>query len=49
MELHCTILRIEFDMKFDIHDYDTREAGSINVYLPIVHKEIYRNIQVPDL
>ena len=25
---------------FDIHGYDTREAGSMNVYLPAVHKEI---------
>ena len=32
-----------FDMHFDIHGYDTREAGSMNVYLPAVHKEIYRN------
>ena len=31
------------DMHFDIHGYDTREAGSMNVYLPAVHKEIYRN------
>ena len=32
------------DMHFDIHGLDTREAGSMNVYLPTVHKEIYRNI-----
>ena len=25
------------DMDFDIHGYDTREAGSMNVYLPTVH------------
>ena len=31
------------DMHFDIHGYDTREAGSMNVYLPTVHKEMYRN------
>ena len=31
------------DMHFDIHGYDTREAGSKNVYLPTLHKEIYRN------
>ena len=31
------------DMHFDIHCYDTREAGSMNVYLPTVHKEIYKN------
>ena len=31
------------DMQFDIHVYNTREAGSMNVYLPAVHKEIYRN------
>ena len=31
------------DMHFDIHGYNTREAGSINVYLLAVHKEIYRN------
>ena len=31
------------DMHFDIHGYNTREAGSMNVYLPAVHKEIYRN------
>ena len=31
------------DMHFDIHGYDTREAGSMNVYLPIDHKEIYIN------
>ena len=31
------------DMHFDIHGYDTGEAGSMNVYLPAVHKEIYRN------
>ena len=30
-------------MHFDIHGYNTREAGSMNVYLPAVHKEIYRN------
>ena len=27
------------DMHFDIHGYDTREAGSMNVYLPAVHKK----------
>ena len=32
------------DMHFDIHGYDTMEAGSMNVYLPAVHKEMYRNI-----
>ena len=26
------------DMHFDIYGYDTREAGSMNVYLPTVHK-----------
>ena len=31
------------DMHFDIHGYNTREAGSMNVYLPAVHKEIYTN------
>ena len=31
------------DMHFDIHGYDTREAGSMNIDLPTVHKEIYRN------
>ena len=31
------------DMHFDIHGYDTREAGSMNVYLPAVHEEMYRN------
>ena len=31
------------DMHFDIHGYNTREAGSMNVYLPAVHKEIYSN------
>ena len=31
------------DMHFDIHGYNTKEAGSMNVYLPAVHKEIYRN------
>ena len=31
------------DMDFDIHGYDTREAGSMNVYLPTVHKEIYKS------
>ena len=31
------------DMHFDIHGYNTREAGSINVYLPTVHKEMYKN------
>ena len=30
------------DMHFDTNGYDTREAGSMNVYLPAVHKEIYR-------
>ena len=30
-------------MHFDIHGYDTREAVSMNVYLPTVHKEMYRN------
>ena len=30
-------------MHFDMHGYNTREAGSMNVYLPAVHKEIYRN------
>ena len=24
-------------MHFDIHGYDTREAGSMNVYFPTVH------------
>ena len=32
------------DMRFDIHGYGTRESGSTSVYLPTVHKEIYRNI-----
>ena len=31
------------DMHFDIHGYNTREADSMNVYLPTVHKEIYKN------
>ena len=31
------------DMHFDIHGFDTREAGSMNVYLPTLHKEIYKN------
>ena len=31
------------DMHFDILGYDTREASSLNVYLTIVHKNIYRN------
>ena len=31
------------DMHFDIHGYDTKEAGSMNAYLPTVHKEICRN------
>ena len=31
------------DMHFDIHGYDTRKAGSMNAYLPTVHKEIYKN------
>ena len=31
------------DMYFDIHGYDTREAGSMNVYFSTVHKEIYKN------
>ena len=31
------------DMHFDIHGYHTREAGSMNVYLPTVHKEMYKN------
>ena len=26
------------------HGYDTRKAGSMNVYLPTGHKDIYRNI-----
>ena len=30
------------DMHSDILGYDTREAGSMNVYLPTVHKEIYK-------
>ena len=30
-------------MHFDIHGYDSSEAGSINIYLPTVHKEINRN------
>ena len=32
------------DMHFDIHGYDTGKAGPMNVYLPAVHEEIYRNI-----
>ena len=31
------------DMHFDIHGYNTREAGSMNVYLLTVHKEMYKN------
>ena len=31
------------DMRFDIHGHDTRDVGSLNVYLPTVHKETYRN------
>ena len=30
-------------MHFDIHGYNTREAGSMNVYLPTVRKEMYKN------
>ena len=30
------------DMHFDIHGYDTKEVGSMNVYLPAAHREIYR-------
>ena len=32
------------DMHFYIHGYDTREAGTMHVYFPTVHKELYRNI-----
>ena len=31
------------DMHFDTHGYDTREAGSMNVYLPALYKEIYKD------
>ena len=31
------------DMHFDIHGNNTRESGSMNVYLPTVHKEMYKN------
>ena len=31
------------DMHFDIHGYDSREAGSMNIYLPTVDKEMYKN------
>ena len=31
------------DMHFDIQGYNTREPGSMNVYLPTVHKEMYKN------
>ena len=30
-------------MHFDFRGYDTKEAGSMNVYLPTVHKEMYSN------
>ena len=30
------------DMNFDIHGHDAKEAGSMNVYRPTVHDEIYR-------
>ena len=29
------------DIHVDIHGYETREAGSMNVHLPIAHKELY--------
>ena len=38
---HC--LSNHIDMHFDINGYDTREAGSMNVYLSSAHKEIYSN------
>ena len=31
------------DMNFYIHGYVISEAGSMNAYLPTVHKKIYRN------
>ena len=43
-EIAPNYLSDRIDMHFDIHGYDTREAGSMNVYLPTVHKEIYKNI-----
>ena len=42
MELTRTIFRVALICIFDIHGFDTREAFSMNVYLPTVHKEIYR-------
>ena len=31
-----------FDIRFDIHGYDSREAGSINLHLTDVHDELYK-------
>ena len=33
-------------MNFDIHGYNTREAGLMNVYPPNVHTEIYTTIYI---
>ena len=42
-EITPNYLSDRIDKLLDIHGYDTREAGSLNVYLPTVHKEIYKN------
>ena len=42
--IHGIYLSDRIDMHFDIHGYNTREAGSMNVYLPTVHKDMHKNV-----
>ena len=30
-------------MKFDVNGYDTRRSDTMDVYLPRIHKDIYKN------
>ena len=34
----------QVDMKFDVNGYDARGTDSMNVYLPKLKKDIYKNI-----
>ena len=43
-EIAPNYLSDRIDMHFDTHGYGTREACAMNVYLPTVHKEIYKSI-----
>ena len=42
-EIALSYFSDRIDMRFNVRDYDTRDAGWLNLYLPTVHKAIYNN------